>query len=292
MKLKACFFLFVSISSSYAELSPASKEIFDIIYSSGRMETGLAVSVIEKINQTKFDRESQRVLAVIQAKSATENTEMLNEARTLAESYIGSDADEAEKDMVQIGLSAILNLSGERKAGCVLAEEILQEVDFENLAEKNKSYVDYFVKRYNIGSIGPKRFFQDELRRQIGGYYLNRKNDEGGPDLQKAFDVYSGITTQEVRDSCLADARFLKLKKSPHTETSVLPRSDDEKLKTQRDEPPLNDGLSHPKLAISKKSGDAIELEKSSPFSLWLVTSSAGLFLLAVMLWMKLRKRG
>lgn len=216
------FVLFIGIELSCAGFSQSTREIFDEIYSSGKMDEDSAEDLIKKINQTSFEQESHRVMALLQVKSSTENAEMLTDAINLAESYIDSGADNSEKNLVKIGLSAILSLSGERMAGCKLAEEMLKDVNFKQLAKENKSYVDYITNRYNIGSIGPERFFKDELRRQIGGYYLNRKNDEGGPDFQKAYDVFSQISVQEVRNSCLFDARLRNLKQSASVEDPVV----------------------------------------------------------------------
>lgn len=219
----AIYFVLLFVANiSCAEFPEPTKKIFDEIYSSGKLDEDSASDLIARINQTAFERQSYKIMALLQVKSSTENTAMLKDAIVLAESYILSGADAGEKNLVKMGLSAIYGLSGERKTGCNLAEELLDKVDFNELAKTNKSYVDYIISRYNIESIGPERFFKDELRRQIGGYYLNRKNDEGGPDLQKARDVFSQITTQEVRDSCLFDARLRGLKqtspeKSPNT---------------------------------------------------------------------------
>jgi hypothetical protein len=221
LKVFVVLTLLTGINICFAGFSQSTKEIFDEIYSSGKMNESSAVTLIKKINQASFERESHRVMALLQVRSSTENAEMLKEAKNLAESYINSGADSSEKDLVKIGLSAILSLSGERMAGCKLAEKVLENVDFKQLTKENESYASYIASRYNIVSIGPERFFKDELRRQIGGYYLNRRNDEGGPDFQRAYDVFFRISVQEVRDSCLFDARLRGLKQSASTEVSV-----------------------------------------------------------------------
>lgn len=266
--------IWIGINISRAGFSQSTKEIFDEIYSSGKMNEDLASGLIEKINEASFERESHRVLALIQVRSSTENSEMLKEAKNLAESYINSGANNSEKNLVKIGLSAIYSLSGERMAGCKLAEEILRDVNFKQLAKENKSYVDYIISRYNIGSIGPERFFKDELRRQIGGYYLNRKDEEGGPDFQQAYDVFSRISVQEIRDSCLFDARLRGLKQSAFIEDSVV--SDPEKSATTNQSFKENSGDPQPRplkhaLSISGHVSDGeSEIVPSSPRWPWI----------------------
>ena len=212
--MKNLIYLLVFIVSGHlvkAELTPEVKEVLDIAYSGKR---DLDTTVFERIKIAPFEAESHRVFTLIQAYSSTENPIMVSEALKISEVYVAKANDGWEKDFARIQLSMLLNLNGQKESACKLAERALEETDFSHFAGQKDSFLKYLNTRLGLSSIGFESYLKANLRREIGYYYLNRKASEGGPDVQKAYYVFSQIEAREIRESCLSDARFSKIGES------------------------------------------------------------------------------
>jgi hypothetical protein len=272
-----------------AELTPSAKEAFDSTYSTGIMSMDQANVALDKIKHADFEKEAHRILALLQVKSSTENPEMLKDARKLAESFIESAPDGWEKDMVRITLSSILTLEGQSKAGCDLAEKVLNGTDFSEFSKANDSYISYIANRYNTSQIGIDKFLMDGLRRQIGSYYLNRSHEEGSPDIQKAYEVFTSIIAKETKASCLSDARFRELTVS-HSGIDKLKtevRQDDNKsgnksnvLAATNDKPTYK--AEFPNQSVQEKHSLNKEALLFKPWCIWSVAAVAIIGILAL----------
>lgn len=211
----------VFVIGTLGQLSPEAEQALQAAYAG---DSAALLDTVETISRASFPTEGYRAIALVQAYAASEKVEHLSEARRIAERYIAETAPGWIRDFLRIQLTTVLSLQGNRKDGGVLAEQILSDTDFDSFPFVDDPFLRFIARRVGISLAQMPTYLKDNLRFQLGFYYLNRNDNEGGSDIQEAVKHFGLIVARGLKESALADQRLKGIDlNGSETSSSVRP---------------------------------------------------------------------
>lgn len=199
--------LFFVIAS--ASLSQNVEDVLRKAYSNGAQFSDAEIRDVEAL---PFADEAERVMTLVQIYSLGENPDDLEKAIVIAKNFLSNSGPGWEAGFVQTQLSIVLQLVGRPAEGITHAEELLNSGGFGDLMSKADNRVLRALRKTNaIGGSNMGEYMEDELKRMIGFYYLNRSPVEGGVDVHRAVSYLNSIKNVGLKSECLQDARLKEI---------------------------------------------------------------------------------